>query len=67
MSTQLTDTEQGVIVSTVASFHGKKRMAFGHVMVLGGNVEDVRAEALRQAEAIRAVMITRKPSMEPVV
>jgi len=67
MSTRLTDTPEGVVVETVASFYGKKRMAFNPVLVPGGAAEDVRKEGERQAEAIRAVMIIHKPPQEPVV
>lgn len=66
MTTKLTDTPEGVIVETVASFHGKKRMAFGAVLIPGGNTEEVRAEAERQAAAIRKLMIISKPKQEPV-
>lgn len=67
MSTRLTDTADGVVVETVAAFYGKKRMAFWATLVPGGREKDVRKEAERQAEAIRALLIIRKPAQVPVV
>lgn len=67
MSTKLVDDGDHVVVSTVSSLHGSKRMARGAVRVLKSDEAAVKAEIVRQAEVLRALAGVPVQQPAPVV
>lgn len=53
MSTKLSDLGDLVVVETVASFGGKRKMARGAVHMPKNDAAAIREEIIRQAEALR--------------
>ena len=67
MSTQLTRVPGGWAVATVAAEGKQKKMGRGTVIVPDGDKEALRAEIVRQAEAVRKTFKVNQTTKETVV
>lgn len=67
MGTKLTDEGEWTVVETNVGYFGKPKRPEGAVRVGKGKTDEIRAEAIKQALAIREKLRLRVVVEEPVV
>lgn len=66
MSTKVTNIGDMVLIQTVAGFHGKAPRTYGGVEVLRTDKDGIRAEIVKQGQAVRQLKGVHLDLKEPV-